>query len=175
MPSAQLNSVSCYCSSSSLSLSPSPLSPCLFIVLKISGLKMTCGIDLATPSSSLPPLHFPPSLRLSLKRLLINPATSSVSCREKKSKANGRTGSERAMGEKKNKREMGRLYYPDIKLCDPFDKKSSFWLRMRGGAKSFLLSDKKRWMQREKMKETKDQRRWKDGGNWPFPKSHYGF
>lgn len=92
-----------------------------------------------------------PCLGLSLKRLLINPPTSSVSHREKRwvKKKDRQTqrdgereresgsGRECDEGKRKNRGEMGCLYYPSVKLCDPFDKGSHF--QIERGSKLFFF------------------------------------
>lgn len=111
-----------------LTLTPLPISTFSLFIYCVEDLKPQIDLWdwfgntlLPPPSFPSPPLPFPP-LRLSLKRLLINPATSSVSCggKKKKSESNGRTegGRERESDEGKgeNKTEMGGLYYPGVKV-----------------------------------------------------------
>lgn len=77
----QLSSASCQ--HLPLPLSPPPLSPCLFIVLKISTPPNWLAGLIWPTSSSLSFFLCPPSVFF-LRRLLINPATSSVSCKGEK-------------------------------------------------------------------------------------------
>ncbi len=91
-----------------------------------------------SPSFPSPPLLFPLSVSPSKDFWLIQRPPRRVA--EEKSESNGRTERERERwGKRENKGEMGCLYYLGVKLCDPFDKRSSFWLRMRGEANCVLL------------------------------------
>lgn len=112
-----------------LTLSPLPISTFSLFIYCVEDLKPQIDLWdwfgntlLPPPSFPSPPLPFPP-LRLFLKRLLINPATSSVSCGAKKKKKKKRVkwkdgGRDRESDEGKgeNKAAMGGLYYPGVKV-----------------------------------------------------------
>lgn len=80
MPSAQLNSVSCHCFPLPL---PHPVSTFSLFIYYVEDLQLQIDLWDWFGNTLLPPIRFPPLPRLSLKRLLINAATSSVSCRAK--------------------------------------------------------------------------------------------
>lgn len=82
-------------------------------------------------------------------------------------------------GKMENKREMGGLYYPGGKLCDPFDKKSSFdwgwgWERKKslfweGKIKRHRCRERE-WEREGWRKQKTLKRGWEVGSNWPYTK-----
>lgn len=153
----QLNSVSCLCPHPPLSLSLyHPASTFSLFIYCVEDLKLQ--IDLwdwfATPA---PLSSFFLSLCLCLKRLLINPATSSVT-RKGKSELNRRTDGESNGGGGAKERWDASII--QVEVMWSFDKRSSVWFRMRKKAKFFFDGGKIMLMhagERERvMKDAKD-------------------
>lgn len=97
-----------------LTLTPLPISTFSLFIYCVEDLKPQIDLWdwfgntlLPPPSFPSPPLPFPP-LRLSLKRLLINPATSSVSCGEKKKRKASQMEGRREGGRERVMREKGK-------------------------------------------------------------------
>lgn len=170
-----------------LTLTPLPISTFSLFIYCVEDLKPQIDLWdwfgntlLPPPSFPSPPLPFPP-LRLSLKRLLINPATSSVSCGEKKKKKKrvkwkdgGREGEGEWWGKRGKQNRDGRpllsrrkSYVIHLITEALFDWGSKLFLE-RGNKYRYREGERKRGTEERKRKTMK--RGWQVGNNWPFAK-----